>query len=167
MAEANFTLTQDYLNAVLEYRDGFLFWKERVALCLREGSKAGTKHDKTGYMRIQIKRKQYMVHRVIFLMHHGYMPVMVDHIDGNNTNNKIENLRGVSASQNSMNSKIRVTNTSGFKNVYWNTHAKRWGVVLKINGKIKNLGYYGDIELADLVAQEARDKYFKQYARHR
>lgn len=167
MAESNFTLTKEYINTVLEYRDGFLFWKERIALCLQEGRKAGTRHDKTGYMRIQIQRKQYMVHRIVFLMHHGYLPKVVDHIDGNRSNNCIENLRAASYSQNSMNSKIGMKNTSGFKNVCWCRFREKWVVSLKLNGKLKRLGYYDDLELADLVATEARDKFFKQYARHR
>ena len=98
-------------------------------------------------------------------MHYGYIPQIVDHIDGNTLNNKIENLRAVSLNQNQHNRGIDKRNKSGFKNVAWCKRTKKWQVSLAVNNKSMAFGRFSDIELADLVAQEARDKYHKEFVR--
>ena len=100
-------------------------------------------------------------------MFNGYLPKFIDHIDCNPSNNKIENLREATFSQNQHNTKKRITNTSGVKNVHWYKPLKKWMVYIMINKKRKHLGYFNNIELAELVAQEARNKYHGKYARHK
>jgi hypothetical protein len=118
------------------------------------------------YLRLGIDGKPYTMHRMIFLYHHGYLPKTTDHIDGNRMNNKIENLREVTQQQNCLNSKHRTTSKSPYKNVYWNNAAKKWSVVMSINGIRKYFGSFEDIDLADLVAQEARSKFHGAFARN-
>jgi len=65
---------------------------------------------------------------LIFLYHHGYLPKFVDHIDGNKKNNRIENLREATKSQNAMNQKVSTRNTSGIKGVMWHKRDKKWFV---------------------------------------
>jgi hypothetical protein len=91
---------------------------------------------------------------------------MVDHIDGNPSNNRIENLRGATNAQNLQNAKIHQNNTSGIKNVHFDKQKNRWNVQLRIDKKIKHFGLYKDLELAELVATEARNKYHGDFARH-
>jgi hypothetical protein len=57
-------------------------------------------------------------------------------------------------------------NKSGYKNVQWNKNSKKWHVRLIVNGKDKNFGYFDDVELAGLVAEEARNITHKEFARH-
>jgi hypothetical protein len=92
---------------------------------------------------------------------------MVDHINGIQTDNRIENLRPATYLENNRNARIRKDNSSGCKNVSWRSDRKKWSVAIKINGKRKNLGCFVDLELADLVAHEARDLYHKDFARHK
>jgi hypothetical protein len=166
MADTYFNLNQDYFNTIFQYKDGNLYWKQRPALCLKVGSLAGTlkKHDP--YKRVQVAKKNLLQHRVIFFMHHGYLPDLIDHIDGNRLNNRIENLREATYSQNAINKKLGSNNKSGYKNVCWNKKSRKWTVTLKVDGKIINIGGFDDVELAGLVAQEARNKYYKDFARH-
>jgi hypothetical protein len=110
---------------------------------------------------------------MIFLYHHGYLPKVTDHIDGNRLNNRIENLRSCTQSENCLNSKHRATSTSPYKNVYLQTCSnlqpnwkQNWVVSITANRKRKYIGSFEDVELADLVATEARDLYHGQYARH-
>lgn len=56
-------------------------------------------------------------HRAIFAMHHGYLPEIVDHINRNTADNRIENLRPATASMNNCNKVISPTNTSGYAGV--------------------------------------------------
>ena len=158
-------ITKEILNFLFDYKDGELYWKFSLSCKSPKGTIAGSiKHDK--YRRIGLNKKSYLAHRLIFMMFHGYLPKFVDHIDGNKLNNRIENLREATHAQNMKNQKISISNTSGYKNVSWNKKQKKWRVALKVNYKDLEIGYFKDIELADLVAQEARDKYHKEFARH-
>lgn len=103
-----------------------------------------------GYLQVMADRKLYLVHRLVFLMHHGWMPEYVDHADRNILNNKIENLRAASASQNSSNSKRNTRNQSGYKGVSWNPRIKRWIAEIRVNGKKAHLGCFKDAEDAAL-----------------
>lgn len=164
-------LTQDKVKDLFEYRDGALFWKNRTVDSLGRNIKylngrfAGS-IDSSGYLQIKIDGKLHFNHRIIFLMFNGYVPKVLDHVDGDKTNNKIENLRSASIAQNNHNVKIRQDNTSGYKNVCWHKGAKKWQVALHINKQRKCFGNYDDIELADLVATEARNKFHKEFANH-
>jgi len=100
-------------------------------------------------------------------MHHNYFPEYIDHIDNNPLNNKIENLRECTLSQNSQNQKLKSNNTSRIKNVTWHKRVKKWQVQIMINGKNKYFGVYEDLHLAELVATEARIKYYAEFARHK
>ena len=162
-------VTQALLKELFDYKDGKLVWKVQKAKRIKIGSVAGwANRDLHGqqYMNVELDGKSYKVHRLVFLYHNGYMPKRVDHIDGDRFNNKIENLRDVTASQNALNSKFRRSNTSGSKNVFLEQRSNKWRVQLRINGKSHSFGAYDDLELADLVATEARDKYHGAYARH-
>ena len=98
------------------------------------------------------------------MLHHGYIPAEVDHIDTDRHNNRIENLRAATPAQNQRNKPIQRNNTSGHKNIRHKNG--KWVVELKINGKAKYFGRFEDLELAALVASEARDKYHGEFARH-
>lgn len=158
-------ITKEILNFLFNYKNGELYWNFSLSCKSPKGNIAGSiKGD--GYRRIGLNKKPYLAHRLIFMMHHGYLPKVVDHIDGNRQNNCIENLREATQSQNSHNQKLSIKNTSGYKNVRWNARKRKWFVNIRLNYKDIHIGYFKDIELADLVAQEARDKYHKEFARH-
>jgi hypothetical protein len=152
-------LTQELVQSLFEYRDGELFSLKKCSLVARYALKAK-------YKRTLINGKQYLIHRIVFLYHYGYLPKCVDHIDGNPLNNKIENLREATTSQNQHNSKKPITNKSGIKGVSWHKSANKWFVSLKIQRRKFYFGLYKDIELAELVAIEARNKYHGNFARH-
>lgn len=158
MANIDFTLTKDYLYQIFKYKNGELFR-------LKNGLKVGSDHIK-GYKHTTIKKKPYLLHRLIFMMFYGYMPNEIDHINGNRSDNRIENLRPATNTQNQQNAKIRKDNKSGAKGVYWFKELKKWKVDIAIKGKRKYIGVFDDLELAELVAQEARDKYHGKFARH-
>ena len=152
------TLDQATIREVLEDRDGVLYWR-------KTGEKAGTLHH-TGYTQISLGRKLYNAHRLMFMLHHGWVPKVIDHVDGNRSNNKIDNLRAATWRQNLHNMKLRPNSKSGCKNVSWSAGRKKWVVQISIEGRQTNLGRFDDLELADLVATEARDKYHGAFARH-
>jgi hypothetical protein len=150
---------------LFSYADGVLYWKNPSnPKKTPEGSIAGTVSAR-GYIHVQYKRKIYKAHRLIFLMFNGYMSDIIDHIDGNILNNRPENLREATHLGNAQNAKRRKDNSSGVKNVCWHKRLNKWGVSLSIRGKIHHFGYFEDLELAALMASEARDKYHGHFAR--
>jgi hypothetical protein len=106
------------------------------------------------------------MHKLIYLYHHGVVPDQLDHINRDSTDNRIENLRPVNSFENTCNRRLFLNNTSGCKGVAWNKRVKKWQSYVSIKTKIKHLGYFDDLELADLVSTEARDLYHGKYANH-
>jgi hypothetical protein len=158
------TIVEKY-NHRFDYKDGDLYWKEDRGSQKCKGKMAGTQ-DHRGYLRVRVRELggSMLVHRIIFAMHHGYLPAEVDHIDGDKSNNRIENLREVTRSQNQMNKGRNGQNKSGCKNVYF--YRNKWGVKLVVNKKSLFIGVFESLELADLVAHSAREKYHGDYANH-
>lgn len=156
-------ITKELLELLFTYKDGHLYWKNTFGRT-KAGQISGGPSTK-GYWIVGIKQKRYKLHRLIFLMHHGFMPKYVDHINGITNDNRIENLRVATNSQNLYNSKKPTHNTSGLKNVSWDNDSKKWVVRLKIDGIHKNFGRYKNIDYAKFIAEAMRYKYHKQYAR--
>lgn len=158
-------MTQDEALSLFSYRDGSLYWRKAPGFHRSlDGTLAGT-ISKRGYVHIQYKRKLYKAHQIVWLMFHGRIPALIDHINGLLTDNRLGNLRIATTVQNQQNARIRTDNSSGVKNVCWHKQHK-WAVELSVNKKIKRLGYFEDLELADLVAIEARNKYHGDFANH-
>ena len=156
-------ITQELVNSIFEYIDGDLYFKKSISLKAREGKKAGsvTTH---GYRSVGFYNNTAYVHRIIFLMHHGYMPELIDHIDGNTLNNRIENLRPATKSTNGMNRGKQKNNTSGYKGVYFSNERKKWIAQIKINQKMKSLGGFDNIEDAHQCYVEAAKNIHKEFA---
>ena len=159
-------ITKEYLLEILHYEDGKLYWKKDSNNQVRIGSEAGSNHKATGYRNIVINKKSYRLHRIIFLMHHGYLPEFVDHINNNKLDNRIKNLRPATRYQNCQNTRTKKSNTSGIKGVYWNKRLNKWECSLDQNGKRVYIGVFDNIELAELVISEARKKYHGQFANY-
>lgn len=155
-------MNKDYLHQMFEYKDGELFWKISPNSRIREGKKAGW--DCGRYLYVQLNKKNYPIHRFVFMMHKGFFPETVDHIDGDTKNNKIENLREATHAKSITKAIRKSNNTSGIKNVYWKKEAKKWVVRLQINGKETFFGGYKDIDYARFIAEAMRHKYHKEFA---
>jgi hypothetical protein len=158
-------MTQDDVKQIFFYKDGFLYWEKPLKNAnVKVGDLAGTIHKISKRVKIQYNKKVYFASRLIFLMFHGYLPKCVDHIDRDQTNDRIENLRAATVAENQRNVALRKDNSSGVKNVCWNKRSKKWGVQLSFNGKIRHFGHYDNLELAELVALEARAKFHGKFA---
>ena len=87
-----------YLKEILDYNEstGIFTWKVKrnsFGGKVAPGAIAGSKKDDGGYIRIVIDQKKHYAHRLAFLYVHGYIPNVIDHLNGNTFDNRIENLR--------------------------------------------------------------------------
>lgn len=107
------------------------------------------------------------MHRVIMNIQDKFWKnAIADHIHGENTlnDNRKSNLRIVTPSQNSMNTKLRKDNTSGFTGVNWDKDINRWISRITVNKKKIKLGTFENFEDAVKSRKEAEEKYFGEYS---
>jgi hypothetical protein len=163
-------LTVDLLNHLFEYdkETGNLIWKIKPSSRghhVKAGDIAGTLKSH-GYLCVGINYNSYRAHRLIFLMHKGYLPKTVDHINGDKLDNRIENLRAATVGQNQHNRKTNANNTSGYKGVCWNKAQKKWAARITLERKNIHLGYFANVEEAAEVVRKAREELHGSFANH-
>lgn len=104
------------------------------------------------YLGLTIQYAQYLAHRIIWKMLFGRDPDNIDHVDGDRANNRLANLRGVSAQDNHRNKCTPVTNTSGIIGVYFDGKRNKWCAAITDSGRAVFIGRYDTL----LDAAEAR-----------
>lgn len=165
-------LTQARLKSLLNYDPltGVFTWRVRRGPSANAGDIAGSisKAGMTkggGYRKICVDGAQYYSHRLAFLYMAGEMPkAKIDHKDRDRDNNKFDNLRNATVSQNAANCEIRRDNTSGFKGVSWNKNAGKWIASIQCQGVYKYLGLYLTVEEAHLAYCLAAKDLFREFS---
>lgn len=171
MNKTDFILSSTDLHALFEYKDGDLFWKvaaggpKNGGGSRKPGDLAGTKHP-NGYKSVRINNVMVKQHRVIFMMFFNRLPQVIDHIDGDPSNNKIENLREASASENVWNAKKGATNKSGVKGVCWHKRKNKWIASCAIYKRIRHVGYFDDVTKAAEAVIAFRQQMHGAFANH-
>lgn len=169
--------TQDSLNAVLRYEPstGNLYWKqrdesyfrhtsepERICLAWNQrfaGKRALTAVSNKGYLRGMIFHKRAISHRIIWMMVHGEVTDQIDHVNGDKSDNRLANLRPVNNQQNQKNRPRQKNNKSGVNGVSWYKSSGRWVSHIRVDGRLKNLGYFDCIAHAAMVRNQAERHY--------
>lgn len=88
----------------------------------------------------------------------------IDHINGNTSDNRKDNLRVATKSQNAMNKDLQSNNTSGVTGVYWKSQLNKWISYITVNGKYIYLGCFEKFVDAVKARKEAEEKYFGEYS---
>mgnify|MGYP003662158360 CR=1 FL=1 len=156
-------MTKEDLHELFEYKDGNLYWKTDRFTKKCMGKKAGSKC-KNGYEHIQINYKYIYNHRAIFLYHHGYLPKILDHINGIRDDNRIENLREVTSFQNAWNMKTKL-GSSGVKGVTWDKAHKKWLAQLRAKNKKIYIGRFESLEDAEQAYKNHLQLHHGEYTR--
>lgn len=148
-------LTQLRLKQVLHYAadSGVFTWE--AGRCI--GNVAGTPHGP--HIRIQIDGKIRYAQRLVWLYVYGYSPTgMIDHINGDGTDNRLKNLRVVTPAENAQNRRrAQSSNSTGLLGV--SRCEGKFRSLIQINGKSKHLGVFDDPLEAHSVYLEAKRKY--------
>jgi len=158
------TLNQQSLKELFYYKEGYLYWN----ICkqgVTKGSKAGSGQHRR-YLQVMVNRKSYLIHRLIAIFHYGDFDGIIDHVDGNTYNNKIENLRIVTHKENAWNAKKSIRNKTNVKGVSFIKDRQKYQATICIDGKNKNLGQFSSLEEAKEVVNKARSQLHGEYARY-
>lgn len=140
------------------------YFKGSTTVKIQKGSIAGTIRGAKGVPHVKWKGKLYKCHRVVWVVNGNELldDHVIDHIDGNVLNNKIDNLRQVDQLINSKNCKLSKNNTSGINGVYWANKLGKWiaSGSYKQNGKYitKYLGCFIDIKDAEQARLRWQDE---------
>lgn len=87
------------------------------------------------------------VHRVIFLMHYKSLPAQIDHINRIKTDNRIENLRAATQTEQNCNKDKTKANTSGYKGVMV-VGPNKFEARIQYQRKLYHLGTFSSAESA-------------------
>lgn len=170
-------LTKEILNELLYYDHlkGRLFFKPRGRHWFNsdksfdwwnkrfENTECFKTKNVSGHLSGRLLGNTYSAHRIIWLMHSGYWPENIDHIDGNPQNNLLNNLREVNHQENCKNQKRPKNNTSGVQGVSWFAPTNKWKAYIRVGGKLKHLGYFSSLEEAAKVRKQAeKDESFHE-----
>lgn len=125
---------------------GGLKWKHREPSSLKNRQWNGRFANKTagtirkdGYLRVKVGCRYILVHRLIWFIEFGEFPsFLIDHINGNKSDNRLENLREVTKSENATN--CNTENSTGHKGVRYDKRYNTYQVRLTKNGKTFHLG---------------------------
>jgi hypothetical protein len=127
----------------------------------RGGYKAGGKMgciSHRGYKRICVDKVHYYAHRLAWLYVNGEMPKVIDHINGNTSDNRIANLRNVDQATNLQSiTRPNKANTSGYRGV--TRKRNKWAASLSVNNRHISLGAYETKEAAHAAYIEAKRRY--------
>lgn len=128
-----------------------------------------TKHtwyvERNGYIRTRVDGKLVSMHRFVMELKTGDA-VDVDHINGKRNDNRKENLRTCTRSQNLANKPIGEKNTSGYKGVSWDKTRQKWQAKITYQGKQMHLGRFDDPEAAHTAYCAANDRLNGEFAHH-
>lgn len=144
-------LDLEVLKEAFDYnsKTGELTWKIRPANRIRIGDKAGGNVE--GYSKVKLKGQTMFVHRIAWALGHNEEPpidMVVDHIDENKSNNRLDNLRlltiGQNSAQRTREPKCWVRNLGGYQACF------------TIDGVKHTLGTFKTAEEASKVGRAAR-----------
>jgi hypothetical protein len=164
---------QTRLHELLSYdlQTGKLYWKsrdirefatERAAKTWNKrfaGKEAFTAVRADGYFGGAINSINYLAHRVIFMMLHGYEPEQIDHDNRDRSDNRPGNLVDSNATHNSRNAKRYSNNTSGHTGITWDKSRQSWITQITVQGENKHLGRFPDINDAIEARRNAEAAY--------
>ena len=172
--------TPQYLRQLLRYEPetGKLFWRERPANLFKPdgyrtpegcaanwnsrwaGKEAFTANIGTGHLHGRIDYKAHLAHRVAWALHYGEWPKgEIDHINHDPADNRVENLRDVTHSENLKNQSLRRNNRSGVTGVKLRQEGGPWIANIKHAGKLIYLGKFDRFEDAVAARKEAEGRY--------
>ena len=154
---------EEFLYLDSEYN---LRWKTNRPRCKKD-SLAGS-FNSEGYVQIHLNGVNYYGHRIVYQMvnrlHILPSEIMLDHIDGNKSNNNPTNLRIATKSTNAMNRGKQSNNSSGYKGVSFRKDIRKWLAKITKEGKAFHIGTFNTKEEAALAYYQAASEIHGEFS---
>ena len=158
--------TIEELREYLDYdpESGVLTWKKRPGFRVQQGAPTCSGLNSNGYKQLQFRGTKFEAHRVAFALHHDRWPhPCCDHIDGNSLNNRADNLRECSVSQNGQNRATPRNSTTSVKGV--RRHGSGYQAQVRLSGAIYTK-WFRRLEDAAAYVKQLREQLHGDFARH-
>lgn len=154
-----------FIKNTFRYEDGELIRKRRCGNNGPVGCRAGYV-TANGYRAVRVIDRSIFEHRVIWALHNGRETegYYIDHINRVRDDNRIENLRLVTKSQNGMNQSIQARSKTGFKGVYKREGRPFWQMTIAFSGRTHHLGHYHTAAEAAQAYNIIAARVYGQYA---
>lgn len=163
---------------VCDTKNGKLYWKVRSRRWFKTDRSFNTWNSRfsgkeaftatlQGYKVGSVNDVSLKAHRVIWALTYGLWPDnQIDHIDGDRSNNRVENLREATSQENRINTGKRSDNNSGYKGVWWSKQKARWVSEIKKGGIRKHLGFFDCPSAAHEAYKAASEELHGEFANH-
>ena len=172
-------MNPEYLHKCFSYdsNTGRLTWRERPREHFKGGAgwhnfnnqfanKIAGVQKNDGRYEIKLDGKSFKAARIVWAMQTNTAIFgAIDHIDGNPANDRLSNLRVVSAAQNARNRSNLSNNSSGIRGVTWHVPSSKWWARVTFNNKTISLGLYSSISDAAKIVIETKQKLYGSFAR--
>lgn len=156
-------LTHTKLKELLEYdpETGNWIWQVDRLPGASKGQTAGSVH-RNGYRYLCVDKVQYQSSRLAwFYMTKQWPSKQIDHINRISIDDRWENLREVTPSENQCNRGMPKNNKSGVKGVVWHKQKSKWMAQIRVNNKNIYLGIYDDIEDAKIARSLGEERFHR------
>lgn len=163
----NYSLTLEQASEWLRYEPetGNLYWAKSPRNGILIGDIAGSV-SRRGYLTVMIGCRAYKAHRLAFLLYHGRSPEgVIDHANGDISDNRISNLRDATLRQNSHNRKKRIGTLHPLKGIRYRKDRSKWQALITVDGKRLHLGTFNTAADAHQAYCSAAKEHFGQFAR--
>jgi hypothetical protein len=153
-------------------RSKWLYDPETGIIKFISGKKAGQdisrQANPCGYLTVSLYNTNQLAHRVAWLLHYGILPPkgeVIDHINGDQTDNRLVNLRACLHARNIQNHKINARNKSGVTGVHANNRRGGWDASIRSFGKDYKLGTFPTFEDAVKARISAEKEHHGEFSR--
>ena len=132
---------------------------------ITKGKRVDTLNTQSGYMQLRLGNSMYRAHRIVWFLHYGEQPPKyIDHINGDRTDNRPENLREACHHTNLANAKRSTRNTSGVKGVQ--RSGNKWIGSVSLKGERHYVGPFTEIAEAEIAVRQLREQLHGDFTNH-
>jgi hypothetical protein len=164
MAITNYTNLKSSIADEINYNPstGEMVWKKSGrGRFKRKGAKCGSVRDSDGYITVCINGKQWLAHRLAWILHYGEEPPkIIDHINRDTADNRISNLRDGTSGVNEMNAKVHKRSPYGITGVRAASKEGNFQAYIAKRGSFKSFYHGDDFFEACCARKSAENKYW-------
>lgn len=162
-------LSQEEILENFRYDDGKLYWKipKQGRQLQRPAGTIASLPCGYKFVSIHYQGRFYRSHHIIWVMFNGHIPegYVIDHINCDSLDNRLENLRLAKFHENSSNTRLNKANKSGIKGVSWSYPLCKWRCNIDHKGKRYHVGYFKTLEEAKEAIDKKRLELHGEFAR--